>query len=72
MKSLNDSLREEFSEILKNSDLAEKIADEKLDINILNKAFDVLLYYKFDSDLTDKGRGEFENYLINHFKSKKD
>lgn len=72
MKSLNDSLREEFSEILKKSDLAEKINDEELDINILNKAFDILLYYKFDSDLMDKGRSEFENYLINHFKSKKD
>lgn len=69
MKSLNDSLRDEFMEILKSEEFQKKIYEDKLDIEILKKAFDVLLRFKIDSDLTDKGRGEFENYIINHLKT---
>jgi hypothetical protein len=70
MKSLNDSLREELNGILSKDEYLEKIKVNELDINILNKAFDVLLKFKSDSDLADKARGEFENYLINHFRTK--
>lgn len=70
MKSLNDSLREEFNTILAKEEFLEKIQIDGLDINILNKAFDVLLKFKSDSDLTDRARGEFENYLINYFRTK--
>jgi hypothetical protein len=69
MKSLNDSLREEFNKILKEDGFPERIEADKLDLNILNKAFDVLLKFKSNPDLKDKARGEFENYLINHLKT---
>lgn len=69
MKSLNDSLREEFNKILKEDVISERIQSDKLDPIILNKAFDVLLRFKSNSDLKDKARGEFENYLINHLKT---
>lgn len=68
MKTLNDSLRDEFLEVL-NNDFQSKIQEDSLDIEILKKAFDVLLRFKLDSDLTDKGRGEFENFLINYLKT---
>ncbi|WP_027385167.1 hypothetical protein [Chryseobacterium gregarium] len=68
MKTLNDSLRDEFLEIL-NNNFQSKIEEDSLDIEILKKAFDVLLQFKLDSDLTDKGRGEFENFLINYLKT---
>lgn len=69
MKSLNDSLREEFYKILKEDVITKRIKSDKLDPMILNKAFDVLLKFKYDSDLKDKARGEFENFLINHLKT---
>lgn len=69
MKSLNDSLREEFKNILNEKEFQERILNENLDSNTLNKAFDVLLKFKSNSDLKDKARGEFENYIINHLKT---
>ena len=69
MKSLNDSLREEFNKILKEDGFPDRIEKEKLNSAILNKAFDVLLKFKSTPDLKDKARGEFENYLINHLKT---
>jgi hypothetical protein len=70
MKSLNDSLREEFNNVLRQSVLSEKIKSDELDTDILNKAFDVLLKFKSDAHATDKARSEFENYLINHLRTK--
>lgn len=70
MKSLNDSLREEFIAILKEKDIATKIDYNQLDVTILKKAFEVLLRFKSSPDLKDKARGEFENYLINHLRTK--
>lgn len=69
MKSLNDSLREEFNKILKEDGFQERIETDKLDQTILNKAFDVLLKFKSNPDLKEKARGEFENYLINYLKT---
>lgn len=71
MKSLNDTLREEFNEVLKRDDLKILIDKESLDQNILNKAFDVLLKNKSNPDLIDKARIEFENYVINQLKTNK-
>jgi hypothetical protein len=71
MKTLNDSLRDEFNKILKEQDISSKIDFNNLDVDVLNKAFDVLLKYKSSSDMTDKARGEFENYLINYLRTKK-
>lgn len=68
MKTQNDSLREEFKEMLKEHEIISKIKAEGLDVDVLNKAFDVLLKFKSNSDLTDKARSEFENYLINHLR----
>jgi len=70
MKTLNDSLREEFNAILNEDEISEKIEQNELDLNLLNKAFEVLLKFKSSPDLKDKARGEFENFLINYLKSK--
>ncbi len=70
MKTLNDTLREEFSRILTQDEFTNKIKFNKLDTNLINKAFDVLLEFKSDSDLRDNARRQFENFLINHFKTK--
>ncbi|WP_053976587.1 hypothetical protein [Mangrovimonas xylaniphaga] len=70
MKTLNDSLREEFREILNEKEFSEIIKEKDLDPSVLYKAFDVLLRYKSDSDLTDKARGEFENFIINYMRIK--
>ncbi len=69
MKSLNDSLREEFNAILQDESILKKIELNQLDMNVLNKAFEVLLKFKTSPDLKDKARGEFENYLINHLRT---
>jgi hypothetical protein len=68
MKTLNDSLREEFKSVLKEPEFLKKIQFHELNEEVLNKAFDVLLKFKSNPDLAEKARGEFENYLINHFK----
>jgi hypothetical protein len=71
MKSLNDSLREEFDEILDKEEYKKIIEDKKLDLTVLKKAFDTLLKYKSDAEAIDKSKTEFENYLINYFKIQK-
>jgi 5'-deoxynucleotidase YfbR-like HD superfamily hydrolase len=71
MKSLNDSLREEFDEILNKVEYKKIIDNEGLDKAVLKKAFDTLLKYKSDSEAIDKSKTEFENYLINYFKIQK-
>jgi hypothetical protein len=68
MKTLNDSLREEFKAVLKEPEFLKKIQFHELNEEVLSKAFDVLLKFKSNPDLAEKARGEFENYLINHFK----
>lgn len=70
MKTLNDSLREEFRKELNSSELSKKIEFHNLDQQVLEKAFDVLLKFKTNPDLVDKARGEFENYLINQLRTK--
>ncbi len=71
MKSLNDSLREEFSEILDKEEYKKIIEHKNLNITVLKKAFDILLKYKSDAEAIDKSKTEFENYLINYFKIQK-
>lgn len=69
MKSLNDSLREEFSEIMKKSEFSEIISKNNLDKELLEKAFDVLLKHKLSSQTIDNARRDLENFLVNHFKT---
>jgi hypothetical protein len=71
MKTLNDSLREEFDDILNNEEYKKIIDDKKLDLIVLKKAFEILLKYKSDAEAIDKSKTEFENYLINYFKTQK-
>lgn len=71
MKSLNDSLREEFDKILDKEEYKKIIKDKNLDLTVLKKAFDTLLKYKSDAEAIDKSKTEFENYLINYFKIQK-
>ena len=73
MKSLNDSLREEFSEILYNQQNRDMISQKKIDVDLIHRAFDKLLDNKNGSDetaLVEKGRAEFETYIINTLKTK--
>ena len=72
MKSLNDSLREEFSKILEEEDFRDFIESKKLDRNIIDKSFNKLLENKTGADSLDlikKGRAEFETYIINTLKT---
>jgi hypothetical protein len=71
MKTLNDSLREEFDDILNKEEYKKIIEDKKLDLIVLKKAFEILLKYKSDAEAIDKSKTEFENYLINYFKIQK-
>jgi hypothetical protein len=71
MKSLNDNLRQEFSEILNTKNFNDEINIKNLDINIINEAFETLLGNKSKSENAEKGRTEFENYIINIIKSKR-
>ena len=73
MKSLNDSLRDEFSEILNDEENQQFIKDKKLDTDLISKAFERLLGNKTGNDensIIDKGRAEFETYIINTLKTK--
>ena len=68
MKNLNDSLREEFKEILNDDDIKEMIETKELDLQIIEQAFEKLLNHKYGTDeisLVEKGRADFETYIIN-------
>ncbi len=72
MKSLNDSLREEFAKILEEDEFKVFIESKKLDKNIIAKSFNKLLENKTGADTVDlikKGRAEFETYIINTLKT---
>jgi hypothetical protein len=69
MKSLNENLREEFQLILKSDEISALIKENKLDHNIINKAFEKLLTNKYlNADDTSKGKTEFQNMIINSLK----
>ena len=70
MKSLNDILREEFKEIIQNQDFVSNIFSEKLDPEIIAKAFDILLEFKSNPNSLERAKTEFENYLINTLKTR--
>jgi hypothetical protein len=72
MKSLNDSLREEFASIINEAEFQEFIQAKNLDKFIINRAFSKLLENKSGADVSDlvrKGRAEFETYIINTLRS---
>ncbi len=72
MKSLNDSLRDEFYLILEKSEFKEKIANQKLDNELIKKAFEKLIESKevgtIEDDIND-ARSKFQNLIVNHLKS---
>jgi hypothetical protein len=73
MKSLNDNLREEFREIINTPDFIQMISKSKLDSEIIKYSFEKLLSNKTganESALIEKGRAEFEVYIINSLKSR--
>ncbi len=70
MKTLNDSLREEFRNSLLLEQIEKTIIQDKLEVEILNKAFEVLLENKYSSQSIERARGEFENFIINKLKTK--
>ena len=72
MKSLNDSLREEFYAILKEEDFQEKIKKNSLDESLIDKAFEKLIVNKeigiIEDDIND-ARSQFQNLIVNYLKS---
>jgi hypothetical protein len=73
MKSLNDNLRDEFAEILKKPEIDIMISSKKLEKEIISSAFEKLLDNKYgndDSTFIEKGRAEFETFIINTIKTK--
>ena len=68
MITVNDDLRKEFQIILEGKKYSEKIKSQNLDPEIIKKAFEVLLKFKDNPDLSEKARGEFENFVINYFR----
>ncbi|EOR93963.1 hypothetical protein ADIARSV_2797 [Arcticibacter svalbardensis MN12-7] len=74
-KTLNDSLREEFGTILKQTQFANLIIAKKIDPTIISGAFEKLLsadrFLEAELEDIDKARGEFENYIINTIKTKR-
>ena len=70
MKTLNDILREEFQEIIQNQDFGSNIFAEKLDPEIVSKAFEILLEFKYNPNSMERAKTEFENYLINTLKTR--
>ena len=75
MKTLNDTLREEFDAEIENQ-FSELIEREGLNKDLLKTGFDKLLEFKnVEIDPTKKsqpGKTAFENLFINHFKMLKD
>lgn len=73
MKTLNDSLREEFIEVLEDEKFKTVIEFKKLDLELIQGAFEILLDNKnqnLTEDHLNDGRQQFQNYLVNHFKGK--
>lgn len=71
MKSLNDSLREEFYKILKEKDFQEKINNNSLNEDLIGKAFEKLIESKevgiIEDDIND-ARSQFQNLIVNNLK----
>ena len=68
MKTLNETLKEEFNEIKNSPQFQEMIKSKNLDEELLEKAFEILLLKKNDEN-HDKSKTEFENYIINQIKT---
>lgn len=74
IKSLNDSLREEFASILSDDSIKELIQKHNLSVDLINRAFTKLLENKSGAeveDLVKRGRAEFETFIINTLKTNK-
>lgn len=70
MKTLNDFLRNEFSEILLTENFAKDASKNALDPEIIKQAFDILLEFKSNPNSVDRAKTEFENYIINSLKTR--
>lgn len=73
MKTLNDSLREEFYEILQQDEFKSIIENKDLDLELIKNSFERLLENKgngLTEDHLNDSRQQFQNFIINHFKEK--
>ena len=71
MKSLKDSLRDEFSEILNEDQYQEQINTKGLDLTLIENSFEKLLDNMrngLTDDQLDSGRSQFQTFIVNHFK----
>jgi hypothetical protein len=71
MKTLDDSLREEFYQILEQDEFKTKIELRQLDVDLIKNSFERLLenkYKNLNEDELNDSRQQFQNFIINHFK----
>ncbi|HLS71257.1 MAG TPA: hypothetical protein VK027_06320 [Chitinophagaceae bacterium] len=69
MITLNDSLRAEFKELLQEKEYQAIIENKKLDNNLILKTFEILLKEKRNFNEVNKGRTNFQNFILNTIKS---
>lgn len=69
MVTLNDSLRAEFKGLIEEKEFQDMIAKNDLDLELLQKSFEVLLKEKRNFNDVNKGRSLFQNYILNTLKS---
>lgn len=72
MKSLKDSLRDEFKEILKDEKYKAVIDSKNMDIELIQDSFEKLLDNMrngLTEDQIDGGRSQFQTFIVNHFKA---
>jgi hypothetical protein len=68
MKTQNDSLREEFQNVLKLKEFQDEIKLNKLNPSLIKNFFDILLERNNGSDdnaIIESGRLRFESFIIN-------
>ena len=71
MKTLDDSLREEFYQILEQDEFKTKIELRQLDVDLIKNSFERLLenkYKNLNEDELNDSRQQFQNFIINQFK----
>jgi hypothetical protein len=72
MKTLEDSLRDELKEILKDEKYNAIIKAKNLDIKLIQNSYEKLLDNMRNGDTEDQldgGRSQFQNFIVNHLKA---
>jgi|LakMenEpi03Aug12_release.lakeMendotaPanAssembly.Ray.scaffolds.fasta_scaffold533194_2 hypothetical protein len=71
MKTQNDSIREEFQEVLNLKEFKDEIQQKKLNPSFIKNFFEILLEKNNGSDdisIIEAGRSRFESFILNSLK----